>query len=186
MHDAIASDPGYGIKAGAAGQKVTRVTPAFRPDKAMNGQDPVAWKAYAELLGQAAGVNILDFAGLADALSRRHKVFHERGCRLSDHALVVPPFAPASQSELDAIVGKLLEGTSIDALARKRLATAVLLHMARLDASAGWTMQLHIGALRNVNSHLYRNYGPDGGGWIDRKVGRDAHRFSVLPFLPEA
>ncbi len=179
-HDVVAGDPGYGIKAGTAGAKVTRMTPAFRPDKAMNAQDPVAWKAYANVLGQAAGVEILDFADLAEALSRRHKVFHERGCRLSDHALLVPPFAPANQSELDTIVDKLLEGTSIEALEREKLATAVLLHVARLDASAGWTMQLHLGALRNVNSRLFRLYGPDGGG----DTISDASLISTLaPFL---
>ena len=162
-HDAIAADPEVGAAA-AAGTKVATILPAFRPDKAMNASDAAAWKNYATILGEASGIEIRSFADLSDALSRRHAFFHARGCRLSDHALVVPPFAPATVSELDVIVAHLLAGKNIDAQAREKLGTAVLLHVARLNAAAGWTMQLHIGALRNVNTRLFSSYGPDGGG----------------------
>lgn len=179
-HDAIAAEPGYGLNAAASGKKVTRVTPAFRPDKAMNAQDSSAWKTYAGLLGKSAGIDINNFASLTEALSKRHAAFHDRGCRLSDHALLVPPFAPASQAELDTIVSNLLLDKTVDTLAREKLATAVLLHVARLDAAAGWTMQLHIGALRNVNTRLFRSYGADGGG----DTISDASLISTLaPFL---
>jgi len=163
-HDAIAADPEVGAAAASAGKKVATILPAFRPDKAMNAQDAAAWKAYAATLGAAAGLEIRAFADLAEALSRRHAFFHARGCRLSDHALLVPPFAPATARELDAIIADLLAGKKIDAQAREKLGTAVLLHVARLNAAAGWTMQLHIGALRNVNTRLFSSYGPDGGG----------------------
>ena len=163
-HDAIAADPEVGAAAASTGKNVARILPAFRPDKAMNAFDAAAWKAYAETLGGSAGLEIRGFADLAEALSRRHAFFHARGCRLSDHALIVPPFAKANSQELDAIVAKLLSGKNIDALDREKLGTAVLLHVARLNAAAGWTMQLHIGALRNVNTRLFASYGPDGGG----------------------
>jgi glucuronate isomerase len=163
-HRMIAADQDSGTAAAASGAKVARILPAFRPDKAMNAADATAWKAYAVTLGQASGVEIRRFADLAEALSLRHAYFHQMGCRLSDHALLVPPFALASEAELDRMVAALLAGRSIDALAREKLATAVLLHVARLNARAGWVMQLHIGALRNVNTRLFRSYGPDGGG----------------------
>lgn len=163
-HEAVASDPEVGSAAAAAGKKVARILPAFRPDKAMNAQDAMAWKAYAAALGAAAGLDIRTFADLAEALARRHAFFHKHGCRLSDHALLVPPFALASGGELDAIVASLLAGKNVDAFARERLGTAVLLQVARLNAKAGWTMQLHIGALRNTNTRLFSSYGPDGGG----------------------
>ena len=163
-HKAMAEDPGCGTGAAASGARVARILPAFRPDKAMNASDAAAWKAYVATLGLAAGVEIHRFSDLAEALSRRHGAFHAAGCRLSDHALIVPPFAPASETELDRIVTALLEGRQVDAADRERLATAVLLHVARLNARAGWVMQLHIGALRNVNTRLFRSYGPDGGG----------------------
>lgn len=163
-HDAIAADAEFGLAAAASGEKVARILPAFRPDKAMNAQDALAWKAYVATLGTAAGLEIRTFADLSEALSRRHAFFHSRGCRLSDHALLVPPFALATVPELDAIVESLLSGKNIESSAREKLGTAVLLHIARLNAAAGWTMQLHIGALRNVNTRLFSSYGPDGGG----------------------
>jgi len=163
-HKAVAENARFGVAAAAGGKKVARILPAFRPDKAMNAQDSRAWKNYAAILGEAAGIEIRTFSDLCEALSRRHAHFHANGCRLSDHALLVPPFAPASGAELNAIVSSLLDGGNIDPLSRERLATGVLLHVARLNAKAGWTMQLHIGALRNVNSRLFSSYGPDGGG----------------------
>lgn len=163
-HDAIAADAAAGTAAAASGGKVARILPAFRPDKAMNAQDAASWKSYTATLGAAAGIEIRTFVDLIEALGHRHAFFHARGCRLSDHALLVPPFAPATGEELDSIISSLLSGRNIDALGRERLATAVLLHVARLNARAGWTMQLHIGALRNVNSRLFASYGPDGGG----------------------
>ncbi|MBR6795321.1 MAG: glucuronate isomerase, partial [Clostridia bacterium] len=41
--------------------------------------------------------------------------------------------------------------------------TAVLRHCAAEYTKLGWTMQLHIGALRNNNSRMYRALGPDTG-----------------------
>jgi glucuronate isomerase len=163
-HNAIAASSDYGIEAAASGAKVARILPAFRPDKAANAVDAAAWKAYAEALGHAAGIEIRTYPDLAKALELRHAFFHAAGCRLSDHALLVPPYAQASEEELNSIVKILLGGKPIDSQSREKLATAVLLHVARLNAAAGWTMQLHIGALRNVNSRLLGVYGPDGGG----------------------
>jgi glucuronate isomerase len=41
--------------------------------------------------------------------------------------------------------------------------TAVLVELARMNARRGWVMQLHIGALRNNNSRMFRQLGPDTG-----------------------
>lgn len=163
-HRQIADDPEFGTEAARAGKKTTRVLPTFRPDRIMNIQDAAAWKNYTELLGAAADIDIKDFASLREALAKRHAYFHANGCRLSDHAVVVPPYSPASEAELNAIIEQLLAGKTLDSIAAEKVATAVLLFCAQLNAQAGWTMQLHIGALRNTNSRLYAFYGPDGGG----------------------
>ena len=39
----------------------------------------------------------------------------------------------------------------------------MMLFLARLDAEKGWTKQLHLGALRNVNSAARAQVGPDTG-----------------------
>jgi len=141
----------------------TKVLPAFRPDRIMAGVGAAAWKEYAERLGTAAGVEIRRWTDVARALDLRHAYFHEAGCRISDHALLVPAFTPVDESVLDNIVARLLAGQAIDEAARASLDTALLLEVARLDAARGWAMQLHIGALRNVRSRFFERYGPDGG-----------------------
>jgi len=149
-------------KKGSAFQ--TKVLPAFRPDKALNTSDIAAWNKYVDELGRAAGVDIDAYPSLLEALAKRHDYFHSMGCRLSDHALLVPPYVPASDADLDAIVKKGRGGNSLSSVEQEKLATALLLHCARLNAQKGWTMQLHIAALRNVNPRLFRALGPDVGG----------------------
>jgi len=150
-------------KAVAADKETASILPAFRPDKAMNTQDLGAWKTYVARLGAVADVDIRNFSDLADAISRRHSYFHDNGCRLSDHAILVPPFAPASESELNTIVAGLLLGKEPSALEREKFETAMLTLYARLNAAKGWVMQLHIAALRSVNTNLLKAYGTDGG-----------------------
>ena len=141
----------------------TTILPTFRPDRIMAVSDAAAWKAYAERLGESSGVEIRRWADLAKALDLRHAYFHELGCRVSDHAVHIPEYAPADESVLDAIVAKLLSGKALDEGAQASFRTAVLLEGARLDARRGWAMQLHIGALRNTRTRFYKHYGPDGG-----------------------
>ncbi|PKL07329.1 MAG: glucuronate isomerase [Spirochaetae bacterium HGW-Spirochaetae-9] len=162
-HKAVAADKEFGVAAGAPGKKTTSILPAFRPDKAMNTQDLGAWKTYIARLGAAADVDIRNFADLAEAISRRHEYFHANGCRLSDHAILVPPFAPASEADLNAIVVAMLSGKQIGAPEREKFETAMLMLYARLNAAKGWVMQLHIAALRSVNTNLLKVYGTDGG-----------------------
>jgi len=38
-----------------------------------------------------------------------------------------------------------------------------MLYFGHLDAQSGWTKQLHLGALRNVNSRALQSLGPDSG-----------------------
>ena len=156
------SDDGR-ITVAAKGDMSASILPAFRPDKSMNTQNVVAWKAYVARLGSAADVDIRNFADLAEAIARRHAYFHDNGCRLSDNASLVPPFAPASESELNKIVETLLSGREITAPEREKFETAILLHYARLNAAKGWVMQLHIAALRSVSTNLLKFYGTDGG-----------------------
>ncbi|WP_455382698.1 glucuronate isomerase, partial [Salinispira pacifica] len=71
-HEKIAAD-GFPVK----------VLPAFRPDKAMAVEDPVAFNAYMERLEQASGVTVNSWNSYRDALVKRIDYFHARGGRLS-------------------------------------------------------------------------------------------------------
>ena len=161
--DDPADDLAYHRKLAADPTLATKVLPAMRPDKIMNVADPAAWKAYAEKLGKAAGVEIRRWADLATALDRRHAFFHEVGCRVSDHAILVPSYAPATEGELDRIIANLLAAKPVGEEDAAKLRTAVLVEAAELAHKRGWAIQLHVGALRNVRGRFFDHYGPDGG-----------------------
>ena len=57
--------------------------------------------------------------------------------------------------------------------------TAVLKHCAAKYVDLGWAMQLHIGALRNNNTKMYRLLGADTGfdSVNDREIAADLARF---------
>ncbi len=152
-HDTIAADPSFAIQ----------VLPALRPDKAMAVEKWDEYPVYLEKLEQAAGVKIQSFSDLKEALARRHAFFHSKGCRLSDHGILRPMYLPASESELDAVFKKARGGNAVEPEEALKFKTAVLLHVGRLDAGRGWTMQLHMSALRNNNSRMYTKIGPDTG-----------------------
>lgn len=76
-----------------------------------------------------------DLSDIRDDITERMDYFHENGCRLSDHAV---------DEMNDEIIEKLV-------------------FLGREYAKRGWTMQLHIGALRNNNTRMFEKLGPDTG-----------------------
>ncbi len=144
-----------------AGEPV--MTPSLRPDRALATDDLLVWKSYIEKLGAAADVSIGSYANLITALDKRHAVFHALGCRASDHGLVAPFATFASQQALDAVFAKLLGGTALTRDEADAYKTAVLLDVGRMNARRGWAMQLHLAALRNLNSAMFARLGPDTG-----------------------
>ncbi len=152
-HKAISADPNCS----------TRVVPGFRPDKALQIADGSAFRSYLELLGAAAGIEISGLTSLKDALSKRIEYFHEAGCRISDHALTEPVAADAGDREIEAIVRKALNGTELSAREVEQYVTHMLVYLGREYRRHNWTMQLHIGALRNNNTRMFHHLGPDSG-----------------------
>ena len=144
-----------------AGEPV--MTPSFRPDKALAVEDPATWNAYLGRLGAAANLLIGSYRDLVAALDRRHEAFHALGCRASDHALVAPVSAFATPQELDAIFAKLQKGETPTASEAEAFKTALLLEVGRMNARRGWAMQLHMAAIRNLNTPMFRKLGPDTG-----------------------
>ena len=147
----------------AAQMLPTRVLPAFRPDKAFRIENPAEFNVWVGQLESAANTDIRSVAGLLDALRKRHDVFHEHGCRTSDHGLDTCPADFCSDAEAGAIFDKVRAGHSVTAEESLRFASYVLLYTAHLDAEKGWVKQLHLGALRNANPNGMRKLGRDTG-----------------------
>ena len=139
------------------------VAPAFRPDGAMMVEDPVQLNSWIDRLEKAAGREIRDWRGLVEALRARHGYFHQRGCRISDHGIEAPYAEDFTEAEVSSIFLAARSGRSQGPAEAGLFKSAILLELARMDAEAGWAQQLHIGALRDINTRFHRSLGPNSG-----------------------
>lgn len=157
----------------------TKVIPAWRPDKAMAIEDPAAYKAYLEKLGEAADIEIRSYRGLMDALLKRHRFFGTMGCKLSDHGLETFYAADYNDSEIERIFSDVLYGRFAVPEDLEKFRSAFLHDCAVMDAEAGWAQQFHVGAIRNNNSRIFSQAGPDTGhdAIHDLPVAAAGHKF---------
>ena len=82
------------------------------------------------------------------------------GCRLSDHALEYVPF---KTGDAKAVFEKRINGGEITREEEEIYKTDILSLCAAEYVKLGWTMQIHIGALRNNNTRMYNLLGADVG-----------------------
>jgi glucuronate isomerase len=141
----------------------TRVFPAFRADKALTVRQPASFHQWVSRLSEASEIEIGSFPEFLDALRARHDYFHARGCRISDHGLTQCYSDFCSEKTAAAIFAKAQKGKPTTPEEQAQFGAFVMLFFGQLDAEKGWTMQLHLGALRNNNSRLLRQLGPDTG-----------------------
>ena len=141
----------------------TRVLPAFRPDAALAVHRPEFFNAWRVRLEQACNLDVSTLPALLDALRQRCDFFHDNGCRLSDHGLESCPAVPCTDAEANAVFDAALSGKAAAPAEHLRFASYLMLFLGRLYAERGWTMQLHLGALRSNNTRLLRTLGPDTG-----------------------
>jgi glucuronate isomerase len=154
-----------------------KVLPTFRPDNVIKTEDPEKFKAYLIRLELVYGIEIRNYDTLIEALDKRHGFFHEMGCRLSDHGLDRFYFSSFTTQEIDSIFKKLLKGEIISSEEAEKYKTAVMLELCRLNNKRGWTQQFHVGALRNSNSRMFRQMGPDTG-WDSIGIAQDPLKMS--------
>lgn len=141
-HDQI-KESGYSVK----------VLPAFRPDKAVNIHKET-FLPYIEKTG------VKSYAELKSWLLSRIDFFHEKGCRLSDHGL---DFIPYATGNAGAIFDKAIKGEALTNEEISAYMTDLLVFFAREYNKRSWCMQIHVGAIRNNNTRMYKKLGPDTG-----------------------
>jgi glucuronate isomerase len=147
----------------AASALKTRVLPAYRPDKAMRINNP-GFVDYVARLSDVAGVKIDSFASMMAALAKRVAFFHERGGRISDHAIdIAIPVNGATPEQLEAFFAKRLNGELLSDLEQAQYLRGLLESVGTVYAKFGWTMCFHIGAMRNNNRRMLDTLGPDTG-----------------------
>lgn len=139
-----------------------RVVPAFRPEKAMNIELPT-FRPWLASLEKTAGESIDSYAKLKEVLRDRIAFFKEMGCCATDHSLSYVPCVRAGEDELEEIFRKGKAGEELTALEVDKYRTEIFRFLAKEYYKNGWAMEIHIGALRNNNTLMYRKLGADTG-----------------------
>ena len=138
------------------------VRPAFRPDKAINVE--LSWFAdWVNQLAKVVGYPIKELKDLEKALADRVDFFHKMGSRLSDHALDVVHYAPATYEQANAVFKKGMNHQEVNELEQDWYKGYVLVFLGKLYHKYGWVQQYHIGALRNNSKSMLKKIGPDTG-----------------------
>lgn len=138
------------------------VRPAFRPDKAINVELDWFGKWVSDL-SKVVGYEIDSIDKLCKALAERIDFFHEMGSRLSDHALDVVCYAPATKEEVNQIFLKGLKNEAISIEEQDKYKGYILVFLGKEYNKHGWVQQYHIGALRNNSKSMLKKIGPDTG-----------------------
>jgi glucuronate isomerase len=140
-----------------------RVLPTFRPDKAMQVDDPKQFNAYVKRLESASTVSVTSYQSYLDALKQRHDFFSDMGCSVSDHGLEYLCAEDYTDSEIIVIFDRIRSGKSLNVAERWKLKSALLYAFAIWDWEKGWVQQYHLGAFRNGNTRKMAECGPDTG-----------------------
>ncbi len=141
----------------------TRVYPAFRPDKVFAIEQKDAFQSWVQALEKSSSQCASDLPGLLEALRARHRFFGSLGAKLSDHGLPFCYSEPCDEAEAIAIYQLARSGASPSDEDALKFRAFMLRFFSELDADAGWTKQLHLGALRNTNQRRLLEFGPDTG-----------------------
>ncbi len=180
-HRSVAADADFSVG----------VFPTFRPDKALGVNNPTAFNEWTAQLAAIANTEIKSFSDFKDAIRSRHDFFHEVGGRLSDHGLNHCYADFCTEEDAAAIFDRARAGSAASDAEFRQFATAMMLFFGELDAERGWTKQMHVGAMRNNNGHLFNTIGADIGcdsigDWNQGEaMSRYLGRLSEMEKLPQ-
>lgn len=152
-HKTIAQDNTFDIE----------VVPSFRPDRAFKIELPL-FNDYIEQLGKVADIEINTFDKLKQALLKRIEHFDQHGCKAADHGIEIVRFAPIpDEKTLDQILQKKLQNQPLAEEEIAQFSTSLLVWLGTEYHKRNWVMQMHIGAIRNNNTRMFKLLGADAG-----------------------
>lgn len=131
----------------------TKVLPTFRPDKLFN----IDRETFLPYLREN---NLQSYGDIREFLKKRIAYFHENGCRLSDHGM---DFVYCAFGDAEEVFRRFMQGEVLSERDVEVYKTDLLLLCAKEYTARNWTMQLHMGALRNNNRKMYARLGADIG-----------------------
>ena len=140
----------------------TQVLPSFRPDKGLEINQE-GFKNWIAKLQDCSHHSIHTYDDLLKALESRARFFHSMRGRLSDHALNKMVYTKTSKEEVSEIFLKALKGEGVSTEEESKYKSYTLIFLGKLYNELGWAMQFHLHALRNNNTKMFHQLGPDTG-----------------------
>jgi glucuronate isomerase len=144
-------------------EDLVKTLPTFRPDKAYAVEQVNNYQAYLKKLVTVSGSSIENYAGLIEVLKQRIDYFDSHGCRLADHGLEQLYAVEHLDYDIEVLFGKLTYGEALKTEEIHFFKTKTLQHLSQYYHEKGWTQQFHLGAIRDNNSRLLSQLGPDTG-----------------------
>jgi glucuronate isomerase len=139
----------------------TKVLPTFRADELFTFASVEATQKLAEKLHTLTTVRVDSFFSLINAITKRVEHFHLLGGRLADLGLMKVEFAQCDALLANELYTRLSKGKRLTALETTKLNSRLFFELGRIYHNYGWSSQLHIGVLPNVNE---RRKSELGGG----------------------
>ena len=140
-----------------------KMLPTWRPDKAMAVESASAFRSYVEQLAGVSETSISTFDDMILALRKCQDFFAAQGCKLSDHGIEEFYAEDYTEAEIKAIFNKIYDGKELTHEEILKFKSAMMVIFAEMDWEKGWTQQFHYGAIRNNNTRLFNQLGPDTG-----------------------
>jgi glucuronate isomerase len=139
-----------------------KMLPTFRPDKflVVDGADFLLFLTKLEAI---IGTSINTFDQLLAALENRIDYFAAHGCQLADHGLGQLYPVDFGVVKLDDVLVKAKNKQPLVSEEVAAFQMAALHELGKMYHQRNWTMQLHLGAIRDNNQRLLKSIGADVG-----------------------
>ncbi|MBE5817320.1 MAG: glucuronate isomerase, partial [Clostridiales bacterium] len=138
------------------------VLPTFRPDKMLNIEAD-SFISYLKGIEASFGVTIKSVDDVKAFLKDRIDYFDAVGCKISDHAFEDIPYIKCTEKEANDALKNKLKGKSLSYAEISAYKTVIYQFLGKEYYERDWTMQYHIGAIRNNNPKMFGILGADTG-----------------------
>jgi glucuronate isomerase len=145
-----------------------RVVTTYRPDPVVDPEFE-GFAANVAKLGALTGEDTATWSGYLSALAKRRAFFASMGATATDHGHPSAATADLSRAECESLLARGLKGLLSPAEA-ETFRGQLLTEMARMSIDDGLVMQIHPGAYRNHNPHVFRAFGRDKGADIPMRT----------------
>ena len=174
----------------AASDFDVQMLPTWRPDKALAIDRTEFWNNWMDKLSEVSGVCVDSPERLLEALQLRHDFFNEKGCCISDYGLERLYAEEYTENEIKDIFDKARSGSAVSSAEADKFRSALLFECIAMDCRSDWSVQVHYGAMRNNNTKMFRQLGPDTGydsigDWnVAQDMSRLFNRLEMSDSLP--